>query len=99
MTKTKMRKFYERMLVPQSGKALQKAPLVETAWLVDEMIPSAGVTFLHGPTTAGKSALAWAIGNAVQTGKPLFGLPTIKARVLFVSLDMAEAPLKMRWFG
>jgi hypothetical protein len=43
--------------------------------------------------------LAWAIGNAVQTGKPLFGLPTVKAEVLFVSLDMAEGPLKMRWFG
>jgi len=99
MTKTKMRKFYERMLVPHSGKTLQKAPLVQAAWLIEEMIPSTGVTFLHGPTTAGKSALAWAIGNAVQTGKPLFGLPTIKAQVLFVSLDMAESPLKMRWFG
>lgn len=99
MTKTKMRKFYERMLVPHSGKALQKASLVQMAWLVDGIIPSTGVTFLHGPTTAGKSALAWAIGNAVQTGKPLFGLPTGKADVLFVSLDMAEGPLKMRWFG
>jgi len=99
MTKGQKRKRFRSMLVPHTGKDLQHAPLVETAWLVDGMIPSTGVTFLHGPTTAGKSALTWAIGNAVQTGNPLFGMPTVKAKVLFVSLDMAESPLKMRWFG
>jgi AAA domain len=99
MTKRQTKKLYTSMLVPHTGKDLQKAPLVKTAWLVDGMIPSTGVTFLHGPTTAGKSALTWAIGNAVQTGKPLFGLQTVKTEVLFVSLDMAKDPLKMRWFG
>jgi len=100
MTKQQIRKHYEKMLVAHTGKELQKAPLVKTAWLVDSMIPSTGVTFLHGPTTAGKSALTWAIGNAVQTGKPLLGcLNTVKTEVLFVSLDMAEDPIKMRWFG
>ncbi len=97
--KRQTKKLYTSMLVPHTGKDLQKAPLVKTAWLVDGMIPSTGVTFLHGPTTAGKSALTWAIGNAVQTGKPLFGLQTVKTEVLFVSLDMAKDPLKMRWFG
>ncbi len=73
--------------------------LPESTWLIDPMIPSSGCTLLHGPTSVGKSALVWALANAVQSGTSIFGMEVKQANVLFVSIDMADIPLRIRWFG
>ncbi|MEE8115092.1 MAG: AAA family ATPase [Nitrososphaerales archaeon] len=77
----------------------EKEGLPEVSWLVKPLIPASGRTILHGPTSAGKSALVWALGNAIQTGRPVFSMEVRQANVLFVSLDMADIPLRIRWFG
>src|SRR5262249_4451006 len=81
------------------GHRYQNCPMPEIDTFVEEMIPAYGVTLLHGKSSAGKSALAWEIANAVQTGKPLLGLRTVKTDVLYISLDMTQRSLLGRWRG
>ena len=86
-------------VIHHGPSVLAEQGLPETSWLVEPLIPSSGCTLLHGPTSVGKSALVWAIANAVQAGESIFGMKVIQADVLFVSIDMTEIPLRIRWFG
>ena len=57
-------------------------------WLVDPyVIAGEGITFLHGRWGSFKTPVAYAMGAAVATGRPLWGLPVVKGRVLFVQVD------------
>jgi hypothetical protein len=82
------------------GESLTEKDMPDASFLVDELISATGLTFLHGPTSAGKSALIWSIANALNEQQPVFGFTTYaKTRTLFVSLDMNDMALKIRWFG
>lgn len=77
-------------LVPEFVHApeLLTTELPPLEWLVDPfVIAGEGITFMHGRWGSFKTPLAYAIGAAVATGRPLWGLPTRKGRVLFVQVD------------
>lgn len=65
--------------------------------LIDPILPASGITFMHGPPGAGKSAILWSIGQAVQNGSAWFGLPTQQTGVLLLSNDMNDYQLSHRW--
>lgn len=65
--------------------------------LIDPILPASGVTFLHGPPGAGKSAILWSIGQAVQEGSPWFGIPAVQRGVMLLSNDMNQYQLNQRW--
>jgi len=57
-------------------------------WLLDPfVIAGEGITLWHGRWGSFKTPLAYAVGAAVATGRPLWGLPVTQGRVLFVQVD------------
>lgn len=54
-------------------------------WIVPGIIQESGITVLVGPSGAGKSFFSIAMTNAVATGTPFFGRPTVKGRVLYIA--------------
>lgn len=67
---------------------LRDLTLPPLEWLIDPfVIAGEGITFLHGRWGSFKTPIAYAMGAAVATGRPLWGLPVVKGRVLFVQVD------------
>jgi hypothetical protein len=57
-------------------------------WLIDPFVVAGeGITFLHGRWGSFKTPIAYAMGAAVATGRPLWGLPVERGRVLFLQVD------------
>lgn len=59
----------------------------QPTFLVEPYVPSAGIVFVHGPKSVGKSPLSWALAQAVTSGHPFLSLPTRHARVLYIEVD------------
>jgi RecA-family ATPase len=76
---------------------LKAAPIVDTACLVDPLIPATGVVFLHAKFGSGKTVLSIEEAVAVASGTPLFGMPTQKGRVALIEVDMPEAVFRKRF--
>lgn len=56
-------------------------------WLLENIIPAAGVTLLVAPAYAGKSRWLAAVSVAVATGQPFCGRTTKQGRVLWLYLE------------
>lgn len=52
---------------------------------------------IYGRSGIGKTAVCWQMAQAIQTGEPLWGLPTQQSNVLFIELDMPENLAHKRW--
>lgn len=69
----------------------------EMGWLIEPMIPSGGIVFLHGPTSAGKSPFTWALAASVATGTPFGGYPVKQpGPVLYIELDTPSSLIQPR---
>jgi len=73
-----------------SWTEFQKKEFEETAWLVEPYIARAGITFLWGETSTGKSPLGWHLASAVGRGDNFFGLPAFPGRVLYLEVDTPQ---------
>jgi hypothetical protein len=76
---------------------LKAAPIVDTACLIDPLIPAIGIVFLHAKFGSGKTVLSLEEAIAVGTGTPLFGMPTQKGPVALIEVDMPEAVFRKRF--
>lgn len=66
-------------------------------WLIEGWLPAGGLTFLHGPTSIGKSPLTWAVAQAVTSGIPFFGHAVLtKGPVLYIELDTPDQSIQPR---
>ena len=79
-----------------SGANLIAEPIEETPAIVIPQIPVGGITLLFGPPGVGKTALCWALGNAMAEGEDFLGHRTIRGKILFISLDMNKTLCKIR---
>ena len=60
-------------------------PDPEIQWLVDGVIPAAGVSIIGGGKGVGKSVLARTLAAAVADGRPWLNLDTAPGRVLYIA--------------
>jgi RecA-family ATPase len=85
--------------------ALAKAEPAAPEFVVAGWLPCGEVALLAGHGGSGKSAIALYLAVCVALGRPFFGIPTQRRRVLFVSLEDGEAVLHWRlrriaeWIG
>lgn len=79
-----------------TGEELINEPIPEQSCIVEPHIPAGDTTLLSGPPGIGKTALGWALGNAMALGEEFLGLPTKKGNMLFISLDMSKATCLIR---
>ena len=70
--------------------------LPELPYLVDPLIPKFGITMLHGPAGAGKSALGFHLVESLQRGGSFLGQPTVKSNALYLNLEMPMQGLHYR---
>jgi hypothetical protein len=52
---------------------------------------------LYGRSGIGKTAVAWQMAQAIQTGQSIWGMPTKQTNVLFMELDMPDNLAQNRW--
>jgi RecA-family ATPase len=70
----------------------------EHRWLVEGVLPTGMLTFVAGPPKKGKTWLGLALGLAVATGQPLFGVYSVPEprNVLYVALEGSRVGLRTR---
>ena len=77
------------MIVSAKDLALRE---YEFPFLVDPVIPSGGIVFVHGKRAIGKTHLCLTLSAALSGGGMLFGrYQTHKARTLYIQADTPEA--------
>jgi hypothetical protein len=86
----------------QNLDALMSAPPREEPWIVPGLISKGRITALIGEAKSGKSLLALEVAAAVSAGRPVFGLPTIKTRTLYLDFENSmhgDVIPRLRCFG
>ena len=67
------------------------------AWIVADIMGGSHIVVMYGESGSGKSLLAWIIGKAISSGKPLFGKYAVtKGRVLIVDEETPASDLLQR---
>jgi hypothetical protein len=90
----------ERLLEPMKRLeftrlgALLAEPEEVVPWLVEDRLPSSGLSILAGKPKAGKSTLARGLGLAVARGAPWLGWPTAKGCVFYLALEEKRAEVR-----
>lgn len=88
----------EESLVVEGGQWREfAASLPPAQYLMQTLIPRGGKTIVHGPPSAGKSALLWHIGQSIAEGVPCLGFTTVPSKVLLLSVDMNFYAINLRW--
>lgn len=59
-------------------------------WLVDDLLPNVGWTFLIGAKGMGKTTFALQLCDALQEGKPFLGRKTVQANGLYIQADSPD---------
>lgn len=77
--------------------ALLDWPEEPIPYLIDRFAARGDVTFLVGQAGIGKSFLALAFGAAVAAGEPVAGIPTERARVLYLDAENGPRTMVRRW--
>jgi hypothetical protein len=73
---------------------LLNEPVEAVPWLVEDRLPSSGLSLLAGKPKAGKSTLARGLGLAVARGAPWLGWPTAKGLVFYLALEEKRAEVR-----
>lgn len=67
------------------------------SFVIDQLVPSTGVTLIFGPPSSGKSTLLWTMADAMRRGKPFLGkYKTTKALTLLLNIDTPGAVMWSR---
>ncbi len=69
-------------------------PEEETTWLLDGILPAAGVALLAGKPKAGKSTLARCLALAVARGESFLNRITVRGAVLYLALEEKRSEVK-----
>ena len=95
------------LLVEQSDENVQldsvdavkrAAAASEERAVVDRFLMAGAVSIIAAEGGCGKTALLWAISEAISTGSPLFGqLPTIKGHVVIIEADESWRNSAEKW--
>ncbi len=82
-----------------SVDAVKKAAAASTERaVVDRFLMAEAVSIIAAEGGCGKTALLWAISEAISTGSPLFGqLPTIKGHVVIIEADESWRNSAEKW--
>lgn len=75
--------------------------LLDTSWLIENILPIHGIVGLYGPSGDGKSFLALYMSATIGCGLPWFGHATRKGHVVYVALE-GQAAFRRRvdaWAG
>ena len=76
----------------------QAAAASEERAVVDRFLMAGAVSIIAAEGGCGKTALLWAISEAISTGSPLFGqLPTIKGHVVVIEADESWRNSAEKW--
>lgn len=67
---------------------------VETSWVVDGLLPTAGFSILVSKPKTGKSTTARAAALCVATGEPFLGKTTWKGAVIYLALEEKRDEIK-----
>jgi hypothetical protein len=74
--------------------ALLDEPEEAVRWLVEDRLPSGGLSILAGKPKAGKSTLARGLALAVARGEPWLGWETAKGRVFYLALEEKRSEVR-----
>ena len=67
--------------------ALSGSEPVRPRFIVDEILPVGYATLFSGDGGTGKSALALFLASCVALGRPVWGIPTLRVPVMFLSFE------------
>lgn len=84
------------VLVPVDVLGVFDAPSSPPAFIWGEYLPRATTTLFGAHGGTGKSTIGLMMAVAVATGKPLFGIPTVAAPAVFVSLEDGAGVIRHR---
>jgi archaellum biogenesis ATPase FlaH len=79
----------------RSGRDL-RAMDIKIEWLVDGVIPRGAVILLYGRGGIGKTTLMMMLADAIDRGETIFGMATVKTRVIIVDFENSLAVLSER---
>lgn len=82
-------------LVLRTGREL-RAMNIKIEWLVAGVIPRNSVILLYGRGGIGKTTLAMQLADAIDQGKEIFGMETVKTQVIVVDFENSLAVLSER---
>lgn len=84
------------VLVPVDVLGVFDAPSEPPKFIWGEYLPRATTTLFGAHGGTGKSTIGLMMAVAVATGKPLFGIPTVAAPAVFVSLEDGAGVVRHR---
>lgn len=90
---------YEPLLKPVSVADVLTNPAKPPAFAWDGYLPHGEVSLFGAHGGTGKSTVALMLAVAVATGRPLFGVPTVPAPAIFVSLEDGTGVVRHRLSG
>lgn len=73
---------------------LLKEPDEDRPWLVEQLLPSGGLSLLAGKPKTGKTTLARCLALDVAHGTPFFGRPTEQGAVMYLALEEKRAEVR-----
>ena len=79
-------------------ETLQSTPMAQILYILEGLIPQ-GVIILSGASKAGKSWLVLWLALMVAQGLPVWGLPTLRCDVLYLSLEDTPRRLQNRLYN
>ncbi len=65
-------------------------PCFNQNWRWKKVLPSAGVAFIYGPSSVGKTFLMVHVGLAIAAGKPIAGEKTVQCGVVYCAAEAGE---------
>ena len=80
------------------AETLQSTPMAQILYILEGLIPQ-GVIILSGASKAGKSWLVLWLALMVAQGLPVWGLPTLRCDVLYLSLEDTPRRLQNRLYN
>lgn len=73
---------------PLTYEEMKLLELPTESFIIDPIIPQSGITIIHGSTDSGKSTLMFTLQDVIERGVDFYEMKVVKAKTLYVNLDM-----------